>query len=480
MKKYLLLTSIFALAACGGGGGGHSGAVMAPTQRVAIGSSTDPAAVSNSSVTSMASEVLVDSSGNIVTPSRAGSVSYNGHTYTSYRLDDVNFKFGGEDSYINLEVDDNGQIVALSKYDRSDDFTSAPTYALSEEGRFVRMASDGNQFSKSLFIYVVDLDSTGIANVAAEHFGDGLEFMADTGDLGNADIKTKLKAKLRKDIDKIKASQPDHSNDTALENAYTAYANQIDAATSFGTPEEVHATVTVAGVGASNDLKYADLGFAELRVMDSTDTDEYEHTFSPYVGGYSVDGVKINPNTWNSAKTFTGVAIAGLDHKRSGFGDGNDVKEGVLVRQNNAQLTVNPDGTSSLVMNNLRTSENEHWYVVTVNKSAAGVPQVIISGTSDIAGSKQANAYELPGGVGTFGFVADDWKAYEQQYVKNTGTEGAGTRYSASVETDVYGTGGTDIEATSRFGFGNEVYSDGNTKHNEVAIYGAFGGKVDE
>ena len=76
-------------------------------------------------------------------------------------------------------------------------------------------------------------------------------------------------------------------------------------------------------------------------------------------------------------------------------------------------------------------------------------------------------------------FTSADWKAYEQEYVKNEAVNpGEGARYSGNIETNVYGRDTGDTEATARFNFGNEEYSDGNTKHEEVAIYGAFGGGV--
>lgn len=470
MKRFYILTSVLALAACGGGGH-HSGS--APV-RAAITPDSE-AAISNSAITSMVSEVLVASDGSVITPllNRSGSVQYNGKTYNSYRLDDVDFKFGGEDSYVKFELDDSGKIIALSKYDRSDDFTGEPEYAVSEEGRFVRTSSDGKTFAKNLYVYGFGLDNSGVSSIASDHFHDDLDFKADEGDLNPSVIKQKLKAKLRREIDKIKASQPDHTNDDIMEDAYDIYAAQIDAATSFEAPEEVYADLTVQGI--NNNLKYADLGFAKLVVTDGEN--EIETTYTPYVGGYNA--VKIEPTSLETDAVFTGVAIAGIDHKKSGYGSGLDVKEGVLVRQNDATLTVRTDGSSTLAMNNLRTDDDKHWYELQVDQAANRLPTFTVSGSTDIAGKYEANAYELPGGEVTKSFTENDWKDHEQQYVKNTGSEGSGMRYSGFTETNVYGLNSNDMEATSRFGFGNEEYSDSNTKHNEVAIYGAFGGAKD-
>ena len=113
MKKYLILTSVLALAACGGGsGGGHGTPVDTPRAAVA-----DTAIESNTHVTSMASEILIPKSGTGEIIARSGSVNYNGLNYTSYRLDDVNFRVatgGGNDALLNFKMDNTGKIDALT------------------------------------------------------------------------------------------------------------------------------------------------------------------------------------------------------------------------------------------------------------------------------------------------------------------------------------------------------------------------------
>jgi hypothetical protein len=469
MKKYFILTSVLALAACGGGSGGGGAPVSSVRSAV-----SDEAIASNKKITSMASEILISRDGSGSKIARSATASYNGKTYQSYRLDDVTFKIGGEDSRIVFELDDQGQIIALSKQDRSDDYTGFPQYSLSEEGRFVRTSKDSNTFSKNLYVYKIDSGTSGldykngVEKIAYEHFHDGIEIMSDSSNLSTAEIKTALKAKLRKEIDYIKASQDTHDGDDDLEEAYDKYAARIDNMSSFGAGHEIHATVNVQGV--NQGLRYADLGFAEMIATDGT---EEEHTFSPYVGGYSV--LAIRPENLKEDTVYVGKAIAGIDHKKEGYESGN-VEEGVLVEQNNAKLTMRKDGSSTLLMDNLvERGGTNHWYVVQVDKAASGLPTFKVSGDTNIAGKYEADAYQLPGGADIDKtFTKKEWSAHEQEYVDRSDKN---YRVAGFVETNVYGPSVNDTEATARFGFSKEYHDDDNIKHNEVAIYGAFGGK---
>ena len=125
MKKYFLLTSILALAACGGGGGGGSGSpalVPSTPQLPAIpdgmrGAVSSEMQTSNAAVTNMKSEVLVASNGSGVSQVvRASSMpGENGFTFTSYRLDDVKLFIADakttDDGYLLLGLnDDTGRI----------------------------------------------------------------------------------------------------------------------------------------------------------------------------------------------------------------------------------------------------------------------------------------------------------------------------------------------------------------------------------
>jgi hypothetical protein len=207
--------------------------------------------------------------------------------------------------------------------------------------------------------------------------------------------------------------------------------------------------------------------------MIATDGTEEEHTFSPYVGGYSV--LAIRPENLKEDTVYVGKAIAGIDHKKEGYESGN-VEEGVLVEQNNAKLTMRKDGSSTLLMDNLvERGGTNHWYVVQVDKAASGLPTFKVSGDTNIAGKYEADAYQLPGGADIDKtFTKKEWSAHEQEYVDHSDKN---YRVAGFTETNVYGPSVNDTEATARFNFSKEYHSDDNVQHNEVAIYGAFGGK---
>lgn len=101
MKRYIILTSILALTACGGGSGGSGiggtgGGSMPTTTTPRPTTVTDAAAQSNANITAMDSEILVADDGSLYTLAGSGirsgsrpTVTYNGKTYTSYNLSDV-------------------------------------------------------------------------------------------------------------------------------------------------------------------------------------------------------------------------------------------------------------------------------------------------------------------------------------------------------------------------------------------------------
>lgn len=118
MKKYLLLTSALALAACGGGSGGGS----APNSVVRIGTVTPEAANSNALITSMVSEIgILHGGSSSVTPGRAarsGSFNYSGEQYDSYKLDNVDMQIADwvdNDVRYTFSIDADGRIDGIKK-----------------------------------------------------------------------------------------------------------------------------------------------------------------------------------------------------------------------------------------------------------------------------------------------------------------------------------------------------------------------------
>ena len=163
MKKYFVLTSILALAACGGGsgGGGSHGGPGAPVlpdipdgMRAAV---TDGAAESNEYVTKMKSEVVVADKGGksylARTPMAIAGV--DGYTFTSYRLDDVKF-FAADadttnDGYLNLGINENGKIDSM--YMVVGGNGARPDQAIARDGE------TSSTFKAPIFEYVMDTKS---------------------------------------------------------------------------------------------------------------------------------------------------------------------------------------------------------------------------------------------------------------------------------------------------------------------------------
>ena len=154
MKRYIMLTSVLALAACGGGSGGGSGSAVSTgggyvAPRSAVTSSV---AASNAEITNMSSEIVVASNSNTpVSVVRSATVNNGGVTYTSYRLDDVklftaeNLDTSGH-SYINLELNNNtGEIDAVKMMIGGE-----------ASGRIARDTVDTTTFAGPIFEYVLD------------------------------------------------------------------------------------------------------------------------------------------------------------------------------------------------------------------------------------------------------------------------------------------------------------------------------------
>ena len=92
MNKYIVLTSLLALSACGGGvsGGSYS---TTPSR----GPASPTVVASNNNVTSLATEILVGNGGVSPVVLRSSFISRDGHEYRSYRLDDIKLDIAGAD-----------------------------------------------------------------------------------------------------------------------------------------------------------------------------------------------------------------------------------------------------------------------------------------------------------------------------------------------------------------------------------------------
>lgn len=114
MKKYLILTSVLALAACGGGGGGDGGPILIPeANRI-----TAQDRASNANVTSMVSEIGIAPNGSSIILARGatGLIEQDGVQYRAYRLDDADFETIttiGDTDDLKFTVDKNGRIDGI-------------------------------------------------------------------------------------------------------------------------------------------------------------------------------------------------------------------------------------------------------------------------------------------------------------------------------------------------------------------------------
>ncbi|MBD5388665.1 hypothetical protein HDR63_00205 [bacterium] len=120
MKKYTILTSVLALAACGGGHHG-GGDVVTPSDITRVGTVTQAAAESNAALTPMVSEIGVldgDADAPSVNIGRAavGSFIHQGQKYNSYKLDNVELNMGDWGT-AHFHVDENGKVDALVFHD---------------------------------------------------------------------------------------------------------------------------------------------------------------------------------------------------------------------------------------------------------------------------------------------------------------------------------------------------------------------------
>lgn len=406
-------------------------------------------------------------------------------------LEEVNFMLAGENSKLMFTLDENGKIDSVAKYDWDNEHS---VYDISEEGIFYR-ERNGNKFSKELTKYSFMFDNTDIDEIISSHFTNGISFLADADDLEADDIKTKLIEKVTTRVNKIRDSQqgtPEQiaANQAKCNDARDAYIAQInekyglydvdEEETVFWT-QSTQGEISLIVNGVNNGLKFADLGVAALTSFHENDNGDAtsDTLYAPYVGGY--DSRKVDKEHITDGTVFTGTVIAGIDHKD----DFEDIEEGMLVRQNNAKLTMNHDGSASLVMNNLVAIDEGHvgaqWYNVTANVSADGKPSFVIDddGKTNIPEGFELHTLEAGENYNQLTANFTGSPDSESRYTINgeTPVDEWYTNYGGSMEASAYGvTQNVATEATSRFGF-SEIQHQGGDDNREVAIYGAFGGK---
>ena len=354
MKKLFILTSVLAIAACGGGGGG--GGSSAPVTTPVRAAVSQDAITSNGEITSMKSEILVPKAGGSVI-ARAGSVNYDGLSYTSYRLDDVDFRVAtsaGENPTLNFKMDDNGRIDSLV------------LNVGAEKQKMFRNGETSN-FRGIVYEYVV------LDNTATQH-DDPLKsdreavvrlvFSPDNDPTSFATLQNAAAGKCpagkycRWDrIDqafrvtsngKTSASGFNYSD---FGNIYTTNFGKYKGVTADNFAEAKEHTRDTSG-GVLQPLGE----YATWDTVGIFDEDEYD----VFAGGYKIDAIQHRPT---ETMNFTGKAVGSV------YATDSDTHphDNIAVVDNAATLAFNATaGTETLSM------AFDNWYDVTVTKTASG------------------------------------------------------------------------------------------------------------
>lgn len=404
MKKYIILTSVLALAACGGGsGGGHGGGSVAPTREA-----VDPTAItSNGHITSMASEVLVPNgnSGAIVT--RSGSVNYEGKSYTSYRLDDVNFRVatgGGSDAFLNFHMDDKGKIDSLvldtgagkQKMFRRND-TSADFRGVVYE--YVLLEDDATGPD-----YINGTDKDTLVRLVYSAENDPTSYST----LQNAAAgKCPTGKKCRWDRIDQAFRISSGGNESSEDFRYSDFGKLQT--TNFGKYKGVTSENFADAKTHTRDYKDGEVVIGTAKTWDNVEFDEED--FDIFGGGYKVSALQHRPTT---DMHFTGKAIGSIYASDSK----NHPDDSKALQDNEARLDF-VGGTETLTMN--FNNDESKWYKVIVTKYANNTNNITFKDfhASGNVGTKFKN--ETAGVVSVDNFTTTTGKAETAGDVKKEG-----------------------------------------------------------
>lgn len=451
MKRYVMLTSVLALAACGGGSGGGgsagtpSGGYVAPRPAVTPGVAT-----SNAEITNMSSEIVVASNSNTpVSVVRSATVNNGGVTYTSYRLDDVklftaeNLDTSGH-SYINLELNNNtGEIDAVKMMVGGE-----------SSGRIARDTTDTTTFAGPIFEYTLDGE------------------------------------------DKAQFRVVDNGQDMAALNALATqnnlsggHWNRVDERMIFGTNGE-DAGLQYSDFGHFNPIyrsknkelsSDADILAARAGTLNrSADLDKYhsdeefnallaKEDYQLFAGGYAISGTNMldtltpENNTEYKGKAVGRVytSIQSNDVDRTAYltawnvpkdldtdddnipdawseNAGHDMAKAYTTSE--ATMTIGADGTQTLVMPfNTQSDTSDTFYDVTITKNSSNEINVNFDGTPSEA-QYRMNDNPTPSSI--------EGEFTPGYYGVNTPVEAAGTaRYYTEQELDTNVTREWEVQA---------------------------------
>lgn len=434
MKRYFLLTSVLALAACGGGSGGGG----APTGSVVRAAMTPEARASNKEITQMASEILVATDGSSSpVVQRSGTTNYQGKTYKSYRLDDVKFftaenlNKDGTPSFLKMELDRRGQINAIHM-----DVGGVAS------GRTVRDTTDTKVFQGPIFEYVPNGSDEALYRVV------------DNGSLTMADLNA-LAAK-----NKLVGG---HWNRIDERLDIKTYGEKIG--TDSGSGEDIKLTYSDFGrfnpvyktkykvISNDEDIAIARAGTVNRGDDNIRTTDEFNDALSKedyqlFAGGYAIkNGIEEDSLDPESGATFKGKAVGrvytSIETKKDGVdksgylaangitsGDGHDISKAYTTSE--ATMTIsNEDGkiVQQLYMpfHSANDSTSDKFYDITIRQKGNVIEGVdFAAADEEDIGSQYRKYHAFDTEDGDFKYVQ---KANFQPgyYGIDTASEAAGT-----------------------------------------------------
>ena len=408
MKRYIMLTSVLALAACGGGSGGGSGSAVSTgggyvAPRSAVTSSV---AASNAEITNMSSEIVVASNSNTpVSVVRSATVNNGGVTYTSYRLDDVklftaeNLDTSGH-SYINLELNNNtGEIDAVKMMVGGE-----------ASGRIVRDTVDTHTFAGPIFEYVLDGQDDAQFRV--------VDTGQDMAALNALATQNNLSGGHWNRIDERMVFGT-NGKDLGLQYSDFGHFNPIYRSKNKELTEDVLTAIrsgqsAVEALGRGTDLdKYRD--------DEDFNAELAKEDYQLFAGGYAISGTNMldtltpENNTEYKGKAvgrvYTSIQSNGvdrtayltawnvpydLDTDNDNIPDawsenaGHDMAKAYTTSE--ATMTIGADGTQTLVMPfNTQSDTSDTFYDVTITKNSSNEIDVNFDGTPSEAQYRMNN-----------------------------------------------------------------------------------------
>ena len=431
MKKYFILTSVLALTACGGGGG--VGVVPGGPVRAAM---TTENIESNREITSMASEVLV-ASGTEEPIARSATTSFNGKTYTAFRLNDVKL-FTAENldedhpeipTYMQLELGNNGRIEAVKM-----------NVGGQESGRTVRDTVDTETFQGPVFEYVADGDDRALYRVVdngqdmaalnrlatQQHLSGGhwnrvderMAFETYGNDVDNDnETTTRLQYADFGYFNPVYRSK--HRNlDATILGYIRQYESKMAQADATTDPDERTALLAEATNIKTNYLSRTD---GDDEIDSYRDNTEFtaalaKQDYQLFAGGYAINGTTMqNTLVPENDTEYRGTAVGRVyasiqtkgtqgENRNTYLGNwdvpydnqgndgwtndaGHDMAKAFVTH--NARMVIGNDGSQTLTMPfNSDTSMTEHFYDVEIVKPASGATTVTFDdSTNSLANS---------------------------------------------------------------------------------------------